>query len=96
MFSTDEQMAYGISRAIIKQALRDFHSIDVTKIEDVAQWISESDEYEMVCESAEIDPDYLSMFFLEMSKRPTVERKVLAENAISVLDSFSMEIPSAN
>ena len=64
MFSTDEQMAYGISRAIIKQALRDFHSIDVTKIEDVAQWISESDEYEMVCESAEIDPDYLSMFFL--------------------------------
>jgi hypothetical protein len=50
----------------------------------------------MICEGADIDPDYLAMFFLEMSKRPKIERRILADNAISVLDSFSMQEPSAN
>ena len=50
----------------------------------------------MICDSAEVDPDYLAMFFLEMSKRSKIERKVLAENAISVLDSFSMTEPTEN
>jgi hypothetical protein len=96
MFSMDEAMAFNLSRAILKQALRDFHSCDSEKVTDVADWVANGEEFHMICESADIDPDYLAMFFLELSKRPKEERQILAENAISVLDSFSMQEPSAN
>jgi hypothetical protein len=96
MLSTDEQMAFDICRAILKQAIRDFHSKDSERVTDVADWIADGEEFKMICDSAEVDPDYLAMFFLEMSKRPKIERKVLAENAISVLDSFSMTEPTEN
>ena len=92
MLSTDEQMAFDICRAILKQAIRDFHSKDSERVTDVADWIADGEEFKMICDSA----DYLAMFFLEMSKRPKIERKVLAENAISVLDSFSMTEPTEN
>jgi|TARA_R100001480_G_scaffold33422_1_gene45042 hypothetical protein len=88
----DREVAYGVSRAILRQALRDFHSTNKERRIDVAKWINHS-EYKIICESAEIDPDFFAMFFAEMSKRPLVERKVLAENAISLLDSFPMNEP---
>ena len=91
MLSTDEQMAFDICRAILKQAIRDFHSKDSERVTDVADWIADGEEFKMICDSAEVDPDYLAM-----SKRPKIERKVLAENAISVLDSFSMTEPTEN
>ena len=93
MLSMDERMAFNLSRAILKQALRDFHSCDSEKVTD---WVASGEEFHMICEGADIDPDYLAMFFLEMSKRPKIERRILADNAISVLDSFSMQEPSAN
>ena len=39
MLSTDEQMAFDICRAILKQAIRDFHSKDSERVTDVADWI---------------------------------------------------------
>ena len=96
MLSMDERIAFNLSRSILKQALRDFHSSDSGKVTDVADWVASGEEFQMICEGADIDPDYLAMFFLEMSKRPKIERRILADNAISVLDSFSMQEPSAN
>jgi hypothetical protein len=94
-FDMDREVAYGVSRAIIRQALRDFHSTSEKRRLDVAQWVTNKD-YQLICENAEIDPDFFALFFAEMSKRPLMERKVLAENAISLLDSFPMNEPPTN
>jgi len=92
-FEFEAEVAYGVSRAILRQALRDFHSNDQGKRTDVAEWIGR-DDYLLICKSAEIDSDFFALFFLEMSKRPLIERRSLAENAISALDSFHKEPPT--
>jgi len=80
-----------INRAIIKQAMKDFASSEPRKRAEVASWLS-ANKYIDVCIDANIDPDYLALFFLEMSEHDDLDlRKKLVGDAISTMDSFAID-----
>ena len=80
-----------MNRAVIKQAMKDFASSEPRKRANVASWLA-NHHYIEICIDAKIDPDYLALFFLEMSEHDDLDlRKKLVGDAISTMDSFAID-----
>ena len=83
----DKDFIIEINRTIIRNALRDFCSVDTKKRFLVSDWHG-TDDFKFICKNAEINPEMISDVFIKLAMLPNGKRKKEVNNLISTIESF--------